>query len=103
MTNHFISTYQTKPNRRSNARQSKPYSVGLVDLFNTLSAGRLNVNTASATALLLIPGMDENMAREIIQRRAGLNGVDGDDDDTPFNSPGELVVVPGIRPKSCRF
>ena len=98
-TNHFISTYQTMKSRRSNDRQNKPYTVGLVDLFNTLSAGRLNINTATETTLLLIPGMDQNMAREILQRRAGLDGVDGNEDDTPFNNVGELAGVPGIRPE----
>jgi general secretion pathway protein K len=97
-TNHFISTYQKKGSRKHNERQGAGYAVGLADLFNTLSSGRLNLNTASATALLLIPGMDQNVAQEIIQRRAGLDGVDGTEDDTPFLNPGDLAGVPGITP-----
>ncbi len=95
-TNHFISTYQKMSSRKYNSNQDKTYPVGLVDLFNSLSAGRLNVNTASATTLQMIPGIDQNMAREIVQTRAGLDGVDGTEDDIPFMSPAQLSSVPGI-------
>ena len=71
-------------------------SVGLVDLF-TATAGRLiNLNTASAAVLELIPGIDENIAQAIIQMRSGPDGVEGNEDDTPFRTVGELVNVPGI-------
>lgn len=66
------------------------YPVGLVDLFVPVSSGRLNINTASATALQLIPFVDANAAAAILQVRAGPDGVDGTDDDTPFRSVGEL-------------
>jgi general secretion pathway protein K len=95
-TNHFISTYQKMSSRKANDNQGKTYPVGLADLFNALSAGRLNVNTASATTLQMIPGIDPNMAREIVQMRAGLDGVDGTEDDMPFMSAGQLGAVPGI-------
>jgi type II secretory pathway component PulK len=97
-TNHFISTYQTMSSRKANRFEEKTYPVGLVDLFNTLSAGRLNLNTASATTLQMIPMMDQNMASEIVRARAGLDGVDGTEDDTPFTSVQLLGAVPGIRP-----
>jgi hypothetical protein len=62
-----------------------------VELFTPLSSGRINVNTASATVLQLIPGVDENVAAQIIQLRSGPDGADGTDDDTPFRNVGELV------------
>jgi len=30
--------------------------------------------------------------------RAGPDGIDGTEDDTPFHSPGELINVPGMIP-----
>jgi len=65
------------------------YPYGLHDLFSPMG-NRLNINTASALALQLIPGMDEATAAHIIQQRAGPDGVDGTDDDVPFNNPGEI-------------
>ena len=44
----------------------------------------------------MIPGVDANIAQAIIARRAGLDGVDGTEDDVPFRVPGELASVPGF-------
>jgi general secretion pathway protein K len=73
-------------------------SVGLVDLFTTISSGFVNLNTAPATVLQLFPEIDENMANAIVNRRAGLDGVEGTEDDLPFRSPGELATVPSAIP-----
>lgn len=67
------------------------YPVGFVDLFTPLSSGRINVNTASAAVLQLIPGVDEQAANDIIRQRAGMDGADGTDDDVPFRNVGELI------------
>jgi general secretion pathway protein K len=74
-------------------------SVGLVDLF-TVSRGaqRVNINTASAAVLRMLPGIDDRLAEGIIETRAGMDGIDGTEDDTPFHSPGELISVGGILP-----
>src|SRR2546426_286624 len=73
------------------------YAVGLQDLFTPLSSGLLNINTASATVLQLMPDIDENIAQAIIQARAGPDGQDGTEDDTPFRSPAEIGGrVPGF-------
>jgi general secretion pathway protein K len=45
--------------------------VGLVDLFAPVSSGRININTASAEALQLIPGMNEILAQEFVAARTG--------------------------------
>jgi general secretion pathway protein K len=70
--------------------------AGLVDLFTPLSVGRININTASAEVLQILPGIDEGLAQGIITTRSGLDGVDGTDDDTPFANPAELINVPGM-------
>ena len=72
--------------------------VGLVDLFTPISSGMVNINTASAQVLQLIPGIDPSLAQAIISTRSGLDGMDGTEDDMPFRTPGELANVPGMPP-----
>ncbi|MEI7732343.1 MAG: helix-hairpin-helix domain-containing protein [Verrucomicrobiota bacterium] len=79
-------------------RERPAYTTGLVDLFTPFGSRGINLNTASATALQVIPEIDENTAAEIIKRRAGPDGADGTLDDMPYRSPGELASVPGISP-----
>lgn len=74
-------------------------SYGLVDMFNTLGRSQLNINTASMEVLQLLPGVTEHVAAGIIRMRAGLDGVEGTEDDTPFHAPGELINVPGMAPQ----
>ncbi len=71
------------------------YAVGLVDLFTPLSGQGVNINTASATVLQMVPAIDENIAQAIIQARAGPDGQDGTEDDTPLRNP---TFVPGLPP-----
>lgn len=75
------------------------YPYGLEELFTTISMGRLNINTASAVVLQVLPGVDEALAQAIVQTRAGLDAYPGNEDDTPFQSPGELANVPGMFPE----
>jgi hypothetical protein len=65
------------------------YPVGLQQLFSPMG-GKLNINTASLKTLQLIPGMDEASAEAIIRQRAGPDGIDGTDDDAPFQNIGEI-------------
>jgi type II secretory pathway component PulK len=77
------------------------FAVGLVDLFAPVSGRLINLNTASAAVLQLIPEIDQNLASAIISGpggRAGPDGVDGTADDMPFRSPQELARVPGLPP-----
>ena len=74
-------------------------SVGLVDLFTPLSAGLININTASTQVLQLIPGFDSGLAQSVVATRAGPDGTDGTEDDAPFRSVGELINVPGMVPQ----
>jgi hypothetical protein len=51
---------------------------------------QININTAPKAVLALLPGIDETAAASIVKVRAGLDGADGTEDDTPFHSPLEL-------------
>jgi hypothetical protein len=72
-----------------NNKDAPVYPIGLHDLFSPLG-GKLNINTASLRTLQLIPGMDEASAEAIIRQRAGPDGIDGTDDDAPFQNIGEI-------------
>jgi general secretion pathway protein K len=66
---------------------------GFVDFFTALSSGKININTASAEVLQLIPGIDENMAGIIVQQR----------DQAPYRTVNEVPVPPQIMPQLQRF
>ena len=103
-TNHSAAAFQKTP--RFGLTGAPPaYSVGLVDIFTPLSSGRVNINTASLTTLQALPGIDENAAAQIIKLRSGPDGVDGTEDDTPFNNVGELAMAvnPQLMPLLSRY
>jgi general secretion pathway protein K len=87
---HATAAFQ-KVDRWGRAVEEPNYPVGLVDLFTPLSTGKINVNTASATTLQAIPGMDASTAEQIVRMRSGPDGVDGTEDDTPLGNVGELI------------
>jgi type II secretory pathway component PulK len=76
-------------------------SVGLVDLFTTISAAGMavNVNTASSEVLQLLPGMDATLAQSIIDTRAGPDHQDGTEDDIPYLQRNEIINAPGMTPE----
>jgi general secretion pathway protein K len=78
--------------------QPESYPIGFVDLFTTVSGRFININTASANTMQLIPDVDGALAQAIITTRAGPDGADGTCDDMPFRSIGELSNVPGMTP-----
>jgi general secretion pathway protein K len=75
--------------------QIPDYPFGLKDVFTPISIGRININTADANVLAMIPGMDAVMAENLIKLRAGPDGVDGTEDDTPFPNPGGALQSAG--------
>lgn len=76
---------------RSLGVESGPLSaVGLVDVFCAVSGEGVNVNTAPLPVLQVILGGDPFLAQQLITQRAGLDGVDGTYDDTPFGAPPNL-------------
>jgi len=94
-TNRTLAAFQANSADGSHLapREMPQFNVGLADLFVPVSAGRINVNTASPSVLQMLPFMDENMVQEIIRLRVGLDGVEGTEDDTPLRNVGELVNV----------
>ncbi|HLX94864.1 MAG TPA: general secretion pathway protein GspK [Verrucomicrobiae bacterium] len=97
-TNHAPAAFQQKLGFVNSPFQAADYPFGLKDLFTPISTGRININTADENVLQMIPGVDEATAQNIIKLRAGPDGVDGTDDDTPFQNFNQLVQA-GLSPQ----
>ena len=69
--------------------QAPDYPFGLVDIFTPVSTGRINVNTADANVLQMIPGVDATLAQNIIKVRNGPDGAG----DTPFTRVNQLAMA----------
>ncbi len=66
----------------------------LKDLFTPISSGQININTASAEVLQLVPFIDEATAQRIIYCRNGQDtGVP-----VPFRNPGEALTCAQVNP-----
>ena len=74
------------------------YPFGLKDVFTSVSNGRININTADEDVLQMILGGDATAAENIIKLRAGPDGVDGTEDDTPFVNPAVGLQSAGANP-----
>jgi general secretion pathway protein K len=99
-TNHAPANFQHPKLGLGTAPDQTPdYPFGLVDVFTPVSSGKININTADANVLQMIPGVDTNTAAAIILQRAGPDGEDGTEDDTPFRAVGQLssLVPPEAR------
>jgi general secretion pathway protein K len=81
--------------------EAPSYAFGLKDVFTPFSDGRINVNTADANVLQLIPGVDDTTAQAIIKAREGPNGDNGADA-TPFNSVGDVQRAGGISAEAAQ-
>ena len=97
-TNHATATFQHQLGFGNSPNQPADYPFGLKDVFTPFSTGRININTAGTNVLQMIPGIDPNIAASIVQQRAGPDGVDGTEDDTPFQSVNQLVTA-GVNPQ----
>lgn len=69
---------------------------GFHDLFTSVSAPQVNINTCSAETLELA-GLDPLTAQMILEARRGPDGTDGTEDDMPFRSPAQ-VPIPAADP-----
>jgi general secretion pathway protein K len=96
-TNHQGASFQHHLGFGYSPGEVPNYPFGLVNLFTPFSSGRININTADANVLQLLPGVDANAAANIIKYRSGPDGVDGDDDDTPFSNPNQITAA-GVDP-----
>ena len=80
--------------------QAPDYAFGFTNVFTAYSSGKININTADETVLQLIPGMDTTSAENIMKFRAGPDGVDGTEDDTPFQNPSQIAGA-GVNPQAA--
>ncbi len=88
-SNHPPAGFQHKLGFGTAFNRAPDYPFGLVDVFTPLSNGKININTADANVLQMIPGVDEAMAQNIIKVRNGPDGTG----DTPFTSINQLVMA----------
>jgi type II secretory pathway component PulK len=96
-TNYQPSYYSQQRDRFGRSAPSLPIvTVGLTNLFTPLSDGKINLNTASAEVLQLIPGMDALMAEAIISGRAGTPDPAAPGMMGPYRNVGEVSRVPNI-------
>ena len=89
-----------QPGLGRSALDEPTYPVGLVDLFTTLSSGKVNINTASAEVLQCLPGLDDGPVQAIIAHRLG---PEDPSEPTPFKhpfvGPGDLMAVAQTAPE----
>jgi general secretion pathway protein K len=91
--NHTPAVFQHKLGLVAAPGRTPDYLFGLKDVFTPFSSGKININTANTNVLQMIPGVDAATAQLIVDHRAGPDGIDGTDDDTPFPNINQL---PGI-------
>jgi general secretion pathway protein K len=93
-TNHPPAAFQPGGHQFGFNNQAPAFTAGMVDLFTPISSGQININTASAEVLQLIPGVDANVAAAIVA------GRDGEDDGSgllgPYRTLGDLRRVPEL-------
>lgn len=78
-------------------QRDKPFiTFGFNDVFTTISAPQVNINTCTAETLQL-SGVDPLTVSLIMETRRGPDGVEGTEDDMPFRSPAQ-IPVPGEDP-----
>jgi DNA uptake protein ComE-like DNA-binding protein len=75
-TNHPIGLAQQTLNSHGQPVVA-PVGAGLADIFTPISGGKLNINTASASVLQLIPGVDAMRAEAIVAAREGEDDGSG--------------------------
>ena len=91
---HPISVFTPRENRSHMPTDVPSFPVGMVDLFTALSDGKVNINTASAAVLQLIPNMTPEAAQAIVTGREGEN--DGSGLTGPYRSVGEVARMPDV-------
>ncbi len=74
---------------------------GLKDVFTAVSSGRINVNTADANVLQLIPGVDATIAAAIIQQRSGRTAWMARTTTRRSGTPAARCKAPGLNPANA--
>jgi len=87
--------YNPLTSRFSSSGVSLPSpAVGLTNLFTPLSTGMININTASAEVLQLVPSITPEVAQAIVAARQGED--DGSGMFGPYRNLGEVRRVPEV-------
>ena len=76
--------------RGADDEEENTYNFGMADIFTPISIGKINLNTASGEVMQLVPGFDQSRVNLILQMRAGLDGIDGTEDDQPFDDVAQI-------------
>lgn len=93
---HAPSKFVPRTDRSRLPSDSMAFPVGLLDLFTPVSDGRININTAPATVLQLIQGVDAMSAEAIVAAREGED--DGSGMMGPYRNVGDVRRVPNLAP-----
>ena len=92
------------PSPLSDPSQMQQYLPVLLDKVSTVAdqelPPRINVNTASRTVLLTLPGLSEGDVQSIIDGRPGL--TDGDSPDPIYQTPAWLIVEANLSPQTLQ-
>ena len=99
-TNHFPAAFQKRAGGFGAQPVVPEFNSGLVDLFTPILSGRVNINTASADVLQLIPGINPIMAEAIVNGRGGE--YDGSGLTGPFRGLGDLRRIPEVTLEASR-
>ena len=91
-------TFQHKLGFGNSPGENVCYPFGLKDVFTAISNGRVNINTAATNVLQMILNGDATTAENIIKLRAGPDGVDGTEDDTPILNAAGAIQSAGGNP-----
>jgi type II secretory pathway component PulK len=94
-TNYQPNYYSQQRNQFGQSPNAAPtITSGLTNLFTPLSDGKVNINTASAEVLQLIPGVDAMMAEAIVGGRSGED--DGSGLMGPYRTVNQISRVPNL-------
>ena len=97
---HPLSVFTPRENRSHMPTDVPSFPVGLVDVFTPLSDGKININTASAAVIQLIPLMTPMAAEGIVGSRGGED--DGSGLTGPYRSLDQVRRVPEVTMEMAR-
>ncbi len=100
VADHIPTAFTPRENRSFMPADLPAFTVGLVELFTPVSSGKININTASAEVLQLIPMVTPIAAEGIVGARAGED--DGSGLSGPFRNVGEARRVPEVTMEMAR-
>jgi general secretion pathway protein K len=96
-TNYQPSYFDHQRNRFDQPAAMPSVTVGLKDLCTPLSVGKININTASAEVLQMVPGVTSMIAEAIVSGRAGLD-ASAPDVMGPYRQVTDVSRMPNIPP-----